>query len=251
MSTQDIYKKIQTNIAEVAAAFGVVQKIEEIKLEHPANPQFGDVSSNIALAKWKEAKKENGETFSNPREFAQVLKEKSEKTDFPVDNVAGPGFLNFKIPQKEFIKHVHFVIEKKGEAISNSLKNKRILTEFTDPNPFKEFHIGHLYSNAVGESISRLLEAVGANVRRVCYQGDVGMHVAKSLWGIFQNVEESDSQIVLEKLKNMEPQTINERIKFLGKAYAIGARAYEDDPNAQEEMKVLNKQIFKIICTVK
>ena len=65
------------------------------------------------------------------------------------------------------------------------------MVEFTDPNPFKEFHIGHLYSNTVGESVSRMFEALGANVKRANYQGDVGMHVAKAIYSILEfNIKE-------------------------------------------------------------
>ena len=48
------------------------------------------------------------------------------------------------------------------------------MVEYTDPNPFKIFHIGHLMANAIGESLSRVVEFSGAETIRVCYQGDVG-----------------------------------------------------------------------------
>ena len=58
------------------------------------------------------------------------------------------------------------------------------MLEFADPNPFKEFHIGHLRNISLGESFARLLEFQGADLWRANYQGDVGMHVAKALYGI-------------------------------------------------------------------
>ncbi|MEZ4195010.1 MAG: arginine--tRNA ligase [Candidatus Paceibacterota bacterium] len=59
-----------------------------------------------------------------------------------------------------------------------------MLVEYTDPNPFKEFHIGHLFTNAVGESIARLFMMQGADTKRINYQGDVGLHVAHAVWGM-------------------------------------------------------------------
>lgn len=118
------------------------------------------------------------------------------------------------------------------------------MIEFTDTNPFKEFHIGHLYSNIVGESLSRLLEAQGANVRRVIYQGDVGMHVAKAVWGFMQNLENKSGQDLVLRIANLEEKSLHEKIKFLGDAYSYGSRAFEDDSQAAEQIKVLNKKIY-------
>ena len=59
-----------------------------------------------------------------------------------------------------------------------------MIIEFTDPNPFKPFHIGHLMSNSIGEAISRIATWSGAEVTRANYQGDVGPHVAKAIWGM-------------------------------------------------------------------
>ena len=60
------------------------------------------------------------------------------------------------------------------------------MVEFTDPNPFKEMHIGHLMSNVIGESVSRLVDFSGATLARANYEGDVGPHVAKALWAQHQ-----------------------------------------------------------------
>ena len=70
----------------------------------------------------------------------------------------------------------------KNYGLNNSRVGQKIIIEYTDPNPFKEFHIGHLMSNTIGEAFSRLVETSGAEVKRACYQGDVGMHVAKTIW---------------------------------------------------------------------
>jgi arginyl-tRNA synthetase len=153
-------------------------------------------------------------------------------------------------------------------------KALRVVVEFTDPNPFKEFHVGHLYSNTVGESLARLLEFQGQKVRRVNYQGDVGMHVAKSLYGLLANLpakrdlaprdkspfdnpsiklrtSAQGRQIsnlklddVKKSLEKLEKLSLPERVKILGEGYAAGSKAFEDDPKAAEEMKKLNTLIF-------
>ncbi len=100
------------------------------------------------------------------------------------------------------------------------------MVEYTDPNPFKEFHIGHLMSNAVGESVSRLLQFSGAEIKRANYQGDVGQHVAKAIWGLKKLGLDASSAVVL------------------GKAYAAGAKAYEEDAEAKKEIDIINAKVY-------
>ena len=129
------------------------------------------------------------------------------------------GFLNFWIKDEVFVKNIGEII-KTGEKYGSNdlLKGKKIMIEYTDPNPFKEFHIGHLMSNAIGESIARMYEARGADVNRACYQGDVGLHVAKAIWGKLQKPEMT-----------------------WGEAYAYGTMNYE---NNKEEVEEINRKIF-------
>jgi arginyl-tRNA synthetase len=76
-------------------------------------------------------------------------------------------------------------------------------------------------SNAIGEALSRIMEFQGAKVKRVCYQGDVGIHVAKAIWGKIHN----------------------ENLAW-GQAYAYGAQKYEEDENIKKEIVELNKIIY-------
>lgn len=121
---------------------------------------------------------------------------------------------------------------------------QKVMIEFADPNPFKEFHIGHLRNIALGESYCRLFEAVGHEVRRVNYQGDVGMHVAKSLWGLW----ELKSQGMDISGKGKTPQ---EKAQLLGRGYSLGATMFEEgkDDDKQEIIE-LNKKIYRQDPTV-
>ena len=101
------------------------------------------------------------------------------------------------------------------------------MVEYTDPNPFKEFHIGHLMSNAIGESVARLFEASGARVVRANYQGDVGPHVAKCLF------------VLLEK--KIESPTLED----ISQAYVEGAKRYEENAKDKTAIDVLNKTIYE------
>lgn len=207
----------------------------DIQLEHPVNSTFGDYSTNIAMKLTRDLK-------LNPLEIAEKIKQA-----IPVSSlisrveVVKPGFINLYLSPHSLLLELQQVIHQKEKyGISDVLKGKRVAVEYTDPNPFKEMHIGHLYSNIVGESLARLYEAVGATVWRVCYQGDVGLHVAKSLWGLLQIFKEG--MYTQEKMRNMPS---SEQVHILGTAYARGAQAYEDDENAKKEIQELNKRIYE------
>jgi arginyl-tRNA synthetase len=62
-----------------------------------------------------------------------------------------------------------------------TLTGKRIMVEFSSPNTNKPLHLGHLRNDALGESISRILAACGAEVRKVCIINDRGIHICKSM----------------------------------------------------------------------
>ncbi|MFA5770444.1 MAG: arginine--tRNA ligase [Patescibacteria group bacterium] len=202
-------------------------------LEKPANSDFGDYSSSLPLKLTKQLKK-------NPMIIAEEIKNNFPKTEFIKKiEIVKPGFINFWIADQILVSNVNNLLKNDVYGKTSLLNNKKIIIEFTDPNPFKEFHIGHLYSNVVGESICRIFEANEAIVRRVCYQGDVGLHVAKSLWGLNKKME-------IDKIifKNLEEKTLEEKIEYLGQSYALGASVFEEDEKAKKEIIKLNKQVY-------
>lgn len=192
----------------------------EVALTRP-DEQFGDYATNVALQLAQKLNK-------NPRDVAEKLKTSLEGQVSEI-SVAGPGFLNIKITDE-------VLWQLANQKPSKTMEGKTVLVEYLDPNPFKEIHIGHAYSGTVGDAIASLFSAAGANVHRVTYQGDVGRHVAQSLYGILQQTEIDPG--VLDKLKPAD------RAEFLGKAYAAGATAYEQDESARQQIVEINKKVY-------
>ncbi len=140
--------------------------------------------------------------------------------------IAG-GFVNITL-SSEAVRFMTAEADAKGEDWGRAeKKEEKVMVEYTDPNPFKEMHIGHLMSNAIGEAIARLVANTGAQVVRANYQGDVGPHVAKALWG-------------LKQVGTTEPTTASE----IAQAYVAGNTAYEDNAEAKAEIDALNKAIY-------
>lgn len=198
-------------------------KIEDIPIKQPANSDFGDYASSIALKISKTIGKD-------PIELAELIKnnfmpdELIEKIE-----VVKPGFLNFWLKKSYLVKEVQ-KIHLKSEF---EKKNKSILLEYGDPNTHKLPHIGHLFSYIYGESVARILSFVGYTVHGVNYQGDIGLHVAKCLYSLSKKVE------ILK-----ECDTLEEKIKFLQQCYQDGSALYESDEKIQEEIDGLNKKIY-------
>ncbi|MBU1016985.1 arginine--tRNA ligase, partial [Patescibacteria group bacterium] len=204
-------------------------------VEHPENEDFGDYSTNIAMVLSKKLKK-------SPMVIAEEIT-KNIKIESPISKiqVEKPGFINFWLEKTSLLSVLERIQnEKELFGKGNILKHKKIMVEYTDPNPFKEFHIGHLMSNTIGESLSRILYFNGGVVKRACYQGDVGAHTAKALWGLKKILAQNGKEI-----ENLSRKPLREKIEILGKGYAYGAEKYLEDNVAKEEIDELNKAIYK------
>lgn len=192
---------------------------------HPAEVSHGDYATNAALVL---AKMVGQSPRALAEELAGALAGKIEWVDRI--EVAGPGFINFHLRREFFVREVERISEL-GDAWGRNedWAGRRVVVEYTDPNPFKEFHTGHLFTNAVGESIARLFMMQGAETIRVNYQGDVGLHVACAIWGMRE--------------LGIDPQG-DFSARELGRAYALGATTYKTDESKQAEIRLINKAVY-------
>jgi arginyl-tRNA synthetase len=233
----EISKKIEEIVKQAVKKSGDVDFI----IEHPKDLSHGDYSTNAALILAKKISDDTGKSV-NPRQVAELLLEKMQKSvpkEIAEISVAGPGFINFKLSQEFFADSLNQILHKEQEFGKNqSLKKQKILIEYTDPNPLKQFHIGHLMSNTIGEALAHLYEFNGAKVHRMCYQGDVGMHVAKALYGIMEIADEIPS----------ESDDLDKKMAFLGKAYVLGAQKYDGDEATEESKQAIteiNRKVYE------
>lgn len=172
--------------------------------------KMGDYSTNVGI---KTGKAKELLSFLASKEIEGV-----EKVE-----IAGPGFINFFL-SKEFFKESLEEIVEKGDNFGRGdhAKGFKVMVEHTDPNPFKEFHIGHLMPNIIGSAIARIFEWNGAEVKQANYQGDKGLHVAKAVWAVLKVRQGFGG----------------------GAAYIYGNKEYEENEESKKEIIEINKKIY-------
>jgi len=194
---------IENLVKEALKSLGM--EAETVLVEHPSDLSHGDYSTNAGIK------------FGHKEELFKYLNENKPEEIEKIE-IAGPGFINFHLSKEFFKKSIGEIVEKGSEFGKNeNMKGEKVMVEHTDPNPFKTFHIGHLMPNVVGSTLARIFERNGAEVKQACYQGDVGIHVAKAIWGMMQGSDEP---------------------------YVFGNKKYEEDENARKEIQDINKKIY-------
>jgi len=163
--------------------------------------------------------------------------------------IAGPGFMNFISPDEYFYEKVADFADAQDNLTKNisweEYDGKTVVCEFSDPNPFKVLHVGHLYTSMVGDSISRVLEMAGAKVVRVNFGGDVGLHVGKTIWALLHSGSTKLGSSASEL--QQRPRCLSDlTIEKIAKAYVEGTRAYEDDEQAKAEITKLNQVVYAL-----
>ncbi|MGH2676358.1 MAG: arginine--tRNA ligase, partial [Actinomycetota bacterium] len=146
-----------------------IPEIPEIEVTRPRQKEHGDYATNVALVI-------GSLTGRNPREVAEALARHLPTSDLLVKvEVAGPGFINFTVGHA-WLYRVLGEIERLGAAYGRSGDEppERVLVEFVSANPTGPLHVGSGRNAAVGDSLARVLEAVGHTVEREYYVNDAG-----------------------------------------------------------------------------
>jgi arginyl-tRNA synthetase len=147
-----------------------------IEVDHPANPDHGDLASNLAMKLARPARR-------SPLEIATLLAAKlvrrgsAEGSSSPVEaaEVAPPGFLNVRIKPAAFEALVDGILaepDRWGRVTPVSTRSVNV--EFVSANPTGPIHIGNARGAFIGDLLSRVLEAGGHRVTREYYFNDVG-----------------------------------------------------------------------------
>ena len=143
----------------------------DVTLQRPKSPEHGDFASNIALVLAKPLGR-------NPREIAESIKtelQNSFSDNFDSIDIAGPGFINFRLKKSVLSKLLlNIISEAKNYGRTEIGNNKRALVEFVSANPTGPLTVGHGRGAMLGDTVSNILEWNGYDVQREYYFNNAG-----------------------------------------------------------------------------
>ena len=164
----------------VSKAFGQELQEDNIVIEIPKDKSHGDYSTNVAMQLTRILK-------NNPRKIAEGIMEALDKDAADIESceIAGPGFINFKIKNTSLAKIIETVLAQGDNFGHNDTgHNIKVNVEYVSANPTGDLHLGHARGAAWGDSITRLMKASGYDVCREYYVNDAGnqiINLGKSL----------------------------------------------------------------------
>tara|TARA_Y100000589_G_C27187487_1_gene643299 strand:+ start:955 stop:2769 length:1815 start_codon:yes stop_codon:yes gene_type:complete len=182
LKTFNILKKyFQISLKENLNINNKIEEFDNVKkniIVQSSKEDFGDYQSNIALILSKLYKQ-------NPRFIAEEIIDAVKKNIEIIEivekfDIAGPGFINISIKKSIFIKQLreNLLCKRVGIPLffskDDKYINKKIIVDFSSPNIAKEMHVGHLRSTIIGDSLSRIFELRGYDVKRLNHVGDWG-----------------------------------------------------------------------------
>ncbi len=176
-SAKDQIAELTKKAYAAAAAEGLLPEGVEtpVNVEIPKDTANGDYTTTFCLAAAKAMKK-------SPREVAQVLTGKMalDGTYFTGVEIAGPGFLNFRLGDKWYAD-VLAAVEREQESYGRSegLKGKKYMVEFVSANPTGPMHMGNARGGVLGDTLAEVLDWNGADVEREFYVNDAGNQIEK------------------------------------------------------------------------
>ena len=164
---------LNDQITTVLAGMGGTPPGFELEFQQPGNPDHGDLACNVAMQLARHFRK-------SPRQIAEDIKAGLEA--LPLDaskiesvEVAGPGFLNFKISSSHLFDALQVILDAENAyGRTQSGEGKSALVEFVSANPTGPLTVGHGRNAVLGDTIARMLEWTGYDVQREYYFNDAG-----------------------------------------------------------------------------
>ena len=232
-NAKDQAAKLTMDAYRAAVAQGTLPEAEVkgAPVEIPKDTKNGDFTTTFALAAAKQLR-------MAPRNVAQQLLEhlNLEGSYFASAEIAGPGFLNFRL-DPVWLRDVMAAVETEGDdyGTSDTLKGQKIMVEFVSANPTGPMHMGNARGGVLGDTLASVLSACGADVSREFYVNDAGHQIDK----FAHSIEARYLQIILGEDAVAFPEDGYQGgdIRELARAYydAHGDELLNADPAERQE----------------
>lgn len=152
----------------VQKTYGV--DLDGVHVERPNDPSHGDFATNVALANARVLRR-------NPREVAQNLVEALEAPFVREAEVAGPGFVNFRLSSEALLEEVGALLDEGDRYGRREPSGAPVQIEYVSANPTGPLTVAHGRHAAYGDSLARVVAAAGRNVSREYYFNDGGNQI--------------------------------------------------------------------------
>ena len=152
---------------------------EGVVVEIPPRPELGD----LAFPMFPYARLLKADPKRIAVELASSIRESGGETRGRAELEASGPYLNVRLKRPEVIAEVLEAVLAEGDRFgaNESCAGQRVIVEFSSPNTNKPLHLGHLRNDSIGMAVARIMEACGAEVRRVNLINDRGIHICKSM----------------------------------------------------------------------
>jgi arginyl-tRNA synthetase len=180
---------LRAELARAAQSLGASPDVEPI-VERPRDPSFGDWATNLAMVLAKPLGRK-------PRELAQAIVERLDfaRAGISAAEIAGPGFINFRVATDVFAEGLRALIAADNQyGKSNAGQSCPVNIEFVSANPTGPLHVGHGRQAALGDAISALLAATGWRVTREFYYNDGGAQITNLALSVQARVRQLGGQ---------------------------------------------------------
>ena len=175
-----------------------------------ADTRFGDYQTNAAMVLAKKL-------GMPPRELAAEIINQIDVDDISeTPEIAGPGFINFKIQNSTILSRLDDILSSDRLGIEETTTPEKILIDYSSPNIAKPMHIGHIRSTIIGDCLRRVANFLGHDVIADNHIGDWGTPIGQVIYGWKNNLNESAF--------NEDP------IKELLRLYQLVKEGFESDP---------------------
>lgn len=138
--------------------------------------RFGDYQSNAAMMLAKQVR-------TNPRALATQVLEAFGESEAATLEIAGPGFINFRIRPEFFASMTEAMMNDERLGVALTEQPKTLVIDFSAPNVAKPMHVGHIRSTIIGDTLGRLARFLGHTVITDNHIGDWGTQFGMILWG--------------------------------------------------------------------
>jgi arginyl-tRNA synthetase len=181
-----------------------------------ADVRFGDYQTNAAMVLAKQRK-------ANPRTLAQEIIDHVDLADLATTEIAGPGFINFRILPSTFASFTEGLLHDEQLGAPATGRGTTVVVDFSAPNVAKPMHVGHIRSTILGDSICRIARFLGYTVIADNHVGDWGTQFGMILHGWKTMLNRSA----------LEADPIAELVRI----YRLVNAATKDDPAVLETCK--------------